>query len=74
MLRGLRRSGYEVLPGDNLSDGSHRLGRGFELAEGDVADEKKLLPLPAPVDTVMHFLKGGIIFSNGPANTGCRRC
>ncbi len=55
VARALRRSGYEVLLYDDLSNGFRRLVRGFELVEGDVADEKKLLPILARVDAVMHF-------------------
>jgi UDP-glucose-4-epimerase GalE len=51
----LRRSGYEVLIYDNLSTGFRRLARGFELIEGDIADESKLRPVLARVDAVMHF-------------------
>jgi UDP-glucose-4-epimerase GalE len=53
--RALRRSGYEVVIYDNLSTGFGRLAQGFELAEGDIADEAKLRPLLARVDAVMHF-------------------
>jgi len=51
----LRRSGYEVLLYDNLSTGFRRLAQGFELVEGDIADEAKLRPVLARVDAVMHF-------------------
>jgi UDP-glucose-4-epimerase GalE len=53
--RALRRSGYEVVIYDNLSTGFRRLAQGFELAEGDIADEAKLRPVLARVDAVMHF-------------------
>ena len=55
VARALRRSGYEVLLYDNLSTGSRRLAQGFELVEGDIADEARLRPLLARVDAVMHF-------------------
>jgi UDP-glucose-4-epimerase GalE len=53
--RALRRSGYEVLLYDNLSTGFRRLAQGFELVEGDIADEARLRPVLARVDAVMHF-------------------
>ena len=53
--RALRRSGYEVVLYDNLSTGFDRLARGFELVEGDIADEPRLRPVLARVDAVMHF-------------------
>ena len=53
--RALRRSGYEVVLYDNLSSGFRSLARGFELVEGDIADEGKLRPVLARVDAVMHF-------------------
>jgi UDP-glucose 4-epimerase len=53
--RALRRSGYDVVLYDNLSTGFHRLVQGFELVEGDIADEARLRPLLARVDAVMHF-------------------
>ncbi len=53
--RALRRSGYEVVLYDNLSTGFCRLAQGFELVEGDIADEAKLRPVLARVDAVMHF-------------------
>src|SRR6202140_1408410 len=51
----LRRSGYEVVLYDNLSTGFRRLAQGFELVEGDIADEAALRPVLARVDAVMHF-------------------
>jgi len=54
-VRALRRSGYEVVLYDNLSTGFRRLAQGFELVEGDIADEAKLRPVLARVDAVMHF-------------------
>jgi UDP-glucose-4-epimerase GalE len=51
----LRRSGYEVVLYDNLSTGFRRLAQGFELVEGDIADEARLRPVLARVDAVMHF-------------------
>ena len=53
--RALRRSGYEVVLYDNLSTGFRCLAQGFELVEGDIADEAKLRPVLARVDAVMHF-------------------
>jgi UDP-glucose-4-epimerase GalE len=53
--RALRRSGYEVVIYDNLSTGFRRLVQGFELVEGDIADDSKLRPVLARVDAIMHF-------------------
>jgi UDP-glucose-4-epimerase GalE len=53
--RTLRRSGYEVVIYDNLSTGFRRLVQGFQLVEGDIADDSKLRPVLARVDAVMHF-------------------
>jgi UDP-glucose-4-epimerase GalE len=53
--RALRRSGYEVIIYDNLSTGHRRLAQGFELVEGDIADQLKLRSALARVDAVMHF-------------------
>jgi UDP-glucose-4-epimerase GalE len=53
--RALRRSGYEVVLYDNLSTGFRRLAQGFELVEGDIADQTALRPVLARVDAVMHF-------------------
>jgi UDP-glucose-4-epimerase GalE len=53
--RALRRAGYEVVLYDNLSTGFRRLAQGFELVEGDIADEATLGPVLARVDAVMHF-------------------
>jgi len=53
--RALRHSGYEVVLYDNLSSGFRRLAQGFELVEGDIADEAKLRLVLARVDAVMHF-------------------
>jgi UDP-arabinose 4-epimerase len=53
--RALRRAGYEVVLYDNLSTGFRRLAQGFELVEGDIADEDRLRPVLARVDAVMHF-------------------
>jgi len=53
--RALRRCGYEVVIYDNLSTGFRRLVQGFELVEGDIADDAKLRPVLARVDAVMHF-------------------
>jgi UDP-glucose-4-epimerase GalE len=51
----LRRSGYEVVIYDNLSTGFRRLAHGFELVEGDIADEARLRPVLARVNAVIHF-------------------
>lgn len=53
--RALRRAGYEVVLYDNLCTGYRRLARGFELVEGDIADDAVLRPVLARVDAVMHF-------------------
>ena len=53
--RALRRSGYEAVIYDNLSTGFRRLAQGFELVEGDIADEVRLRPVLARVNAVMHF-------------------
>ena len=53
--RALRRSGYEAVIYDNLSTGFRRLAHGFELVEGDIADEARLRPVLGRVDAVMHF-------------------
>ena len=53
--RSLRNSGYRVVLYDNLSTGFRRLAQGFELVEGDIADEAKLRTVLARVDAVMHF-------------------
>jgi UDP-glucose-4-epimerase GalE len=53
--RALRRSGYEVIIYDNLATGFRRLARGFELVEGDIADQARLKPVLSRVNAVMHF-------------------
>ena len=53
--RALRRSGYEAIIYDSLVNGHRRLAQGFELIEGDIADEAKLRPLLKRVDGIMHF-------------------
>ena len=53
--RALRRAGYEVVIYDNLSTGFRQLARGFELIEGDIADEAKLRTVLERVDAIMHF-------------------
>ena len=53
--RALRRSGYEVVLYDSLTTGFRCLAQGFELVEGDIADETALRPVLARVDAVMHF-------------------
>ncbi len=53
--RALRGAGYEVVIYDNLSTGFRRLAEGFELVEGDIADEARLRPVLADMDAVVHF-------------------
>jgi UDP-glucose-4-epimerase GalE len=53
--RALRRSGYEAIIYDSLVNGHRRLTQGFELVEGDIADEAKLRSVLKRVDGVMHF-------------------
>ncbi len=53
--RELRRSGYEAIIYDSLVNGHRRLTQGFELIEGDIADEAKLRSVLKRVDGVMHF-------------------
>ena len=53
--RALRRAGYEAIIYDSLVNGNRRLTEGFELIEGDIADEAKLRPVLKRVDGVMHF-------------------
>ena len=53
--RALRRAGYEAIIYDSLVNGHRRLAQGFELVEGDIADETKLRPVLKRVDGVMHF-------------------
>jgi UDP-glucose-4-epimerase GalE len=55
--RALRHAGYEVVLYDNLSTGVRRLAQGFELIEGDIADNSKLRPVLArrDIDAVLHF-------------------
>jgi len=54
-VRALRRAGYPVIIYDNLSTGFRRLVQGFELIEGDIADQAKLQRVLSRVDAVMHF-------------------
>jgi len=53
--RALRSAGYNVIVYDNLSTGFRRLAQGFELVEGDIADEGKLCSALSRSDAVMHF-------------------
>ena len=53
--RALRRAGYEAIIYDSLVNGHRRLAEGFELVEGDIADEAKLRSVLKRVDGVMHF-------------------
>ena len=53
--RALRREGYEAIIYDSLVNGHRRLAEGFELVEGDIADEAKLRSVLKRVDGVMHF-------------------
>lgn len=53
--RALRRAGYEAILYDNLGNGDRRLAQGFELIEGDIADEQRIGAALKRVDAVMHF-------------------
>jgi UDP-glucose 4-epimerase len=53
--RALKRAGYEAIIYDSLVNGHRRLTQGFELIEGDMADEAKLGSALKRVDGVMHF-------------------
>src|SRR5258707_4449631 len=53
--RALRRAGYEAIIYDSLVNAHRRLTQGFELVEGDIADEGKLRSALKRVDGVMHF-------------------
>lgn len=53
--RALRGARYDVIIYDNLSTGFRRLTEGFELVEGDIADQSKLAQVLKRVDSVMHF-------------------
>lgn len=53
--RTLRRHGYKVIVYDNLSTGHKFLANGFELIEGDIADQAKLGQAVKRADAVMHF-------------------
>ena len=53
--RALQRAGYEAIIYDSLVNGHRRLAEGFELVEGDIADEAKLRSVLKRVDGVMHF-------------------
>lgn len=53
--RHLRAAGHAVVVLDNLSTGHKELGRGFELAVGDIADRRLVDGLLSRVDAVMHF-------------------
>jgi UDP-glucose-4-epimerase GalE len=53
--RALRRARYDVIVYDNLSTGFRQLAEGFELVEGDIADQSKLHQVLKRVDSVMHF-------------------
>jgi UDP-arabinose 4-epimerase len=55
VARALRCSGYDVVLYDNFSTGFRCLAQGFELLEGDIADEARLRPVLARVEAVMHF-------------------
>jgi UDP-glucose-4-epimerase GalE len=51
----LRRARYDVIVYDNLSTGFRQLAEGFELVEGDIADQSNLHQALKRVDSVMHF-------------------
>jgi UDP-glucose-4-epimerase GalE len=53
--RTLRRHGHEVIVYDNLSTGHKFLANGFELIEGDIADQATLGRAMKDADAVMHF-------------------
>jgi len=53
--RALRRARYQVIVYDNLSTGFRQLADGFELVEGDIADQSKLHQVLKRVDAIMHF-------------------
>lgn len=53
--RTLRRHGHEVMVYDNLSTGHKFLANGFELIEGDIADQSRLGQVMKKADAVMHF-------------------
>jgi len=53
--RALRRAGYEAIIFDSLVNGHRRLTQGFELIEGDIADDPTLRTALKRVDGVMHF-------------------
>lgn len=54
-VRELAAAGHKVVIYDNLATGHRMLADGFELIEGDIADNARLGPLLARVDAVMHF-------------------
>jgi UDP-glucose-4-epimerase GalE len=54
-VRELTATGHEVLIYDNLSTGHIELSKGYELIEGDIADEIKLASALSRVEAVMHF-------------------
>jgi UDP-glucose-4-epimerase GalE len=54
-VRELVDAGHEVIVYDNLSTGHAKLSDGFELIQGDIADQEKLAPILERVDAVMHF-------------------
>ena len=54
-VRELAAAGHEIVILDNLSTGYRRLSDGFELVEGDIADEAVVSECLQRVDAVMHF-------------------
>jgi UDP-glucose-4-epimerase GalE len=54
-VRELAAAGHEIVILDNLSTGYRRLSDGFELVEGDIADEAVVSACLKRVDAVMHF-------------------
>jgi UDP-glucose-4-epimerase GalE len=54
-VRELADAGHEVIIYDNFSTGNRKLSEGFELIEGDIADQDKLAPILDRVEAVMHF-------------------
>jgi UDP-glucose-4-epimerase GalE len=54
-VRELADSGHEPIIYDNLCTGHRKFSEGFELIEGDIADEVLLATILPRVDAVMHF-------------------
>ena len=54
-MRELAAAGHRVLIYDNLSTGHRGFSDGYELIEGDIADETRLVAALSRVEAVMHF-------------------